>query len=586
MSVQCRSAKTFSVKRIAGDFLIPAVLVSTLLSSTAIADPASRAAQRRAPRPVPLQDQPIVPADAAPPIFTWDRFYVGANFGGGFGASSAARGFGVDETLAPYGVLGVSGLSTGGVLGGVQFGHNWRFGDVVAGFEADAQAAGLSGSAAAPLFTIRQSVDWFGTVRGRLGYLVMPNLLAYATGGLAVGATSHSFSFIDGLGASGFGVQNPTKSGYTVGGGLEWAFAPDWSAKLEYLYTDLGRGAPHGLHLVNEDGDDFASGAVLSGMATRFHTIRAGVNFHFSPLLPDPAGLAPPLFIREASHAFHETDTHYLFGFTEGADIDAEGEKELEFETTISAGKRRRLITPGDPASLLGFNGGSAYRVIAQKVEFEHTPSQNFQYALGVTADSHYIKGIDGLDNVNNVNFRGVSGELRYVLLGRGPASPVGVTLQVEPEYGHVSGTSGQSETALELETKLVVDTELVPNRLYGALNLVYEPELSRGVGEYKWGREATFGVTGAMSYRITPQIAFGGSVEYYRHYADNFLFDHLDGQALYMGPHLFVRLDRKLFVSLAFATQVSGHAAGETFSTDLSNFSRNKAKIHFGVEF
>jgi opacity protein-like surface antigen len=561
--------------------------LSTTLSVLALLGACSFAEAADLKSPPPVASDPV----PAPEIFTWDRFYVGANLGGGFGdGAGSVSGFGTDGALAPNFAWTFPGHRPGGVIGGLQAGHNWRFDDVVVGFEADAQAAGLSGGLGLPFLALHQTVEWFATLRGRVGYLVRPDLLAYGTGGFASGSGSSRFSFVDGAGNSGEGLTNPTRTGFAAGGGLEWAFAPDWSAKLEYLFIDLGRNRGQGFNLVDPDGNGVANGATLSGVANRFHVVRAGVNFHFTPNGPDPAGLLPPLFVRDASSdKFHEIETHYIFGFTEGADIDAEGEKELEFITMLDAGRRRRPVALEDPQDVAALAQGrvdGSYRAITQKVEFEHTLTQNLQYSLGITGASHQIRGVEGLDNLTNINLRGLSGEMRYVLLGRGPASPIGVTLQVEPEYGHVSGTSGQSETAIELETKLIVDTEIIQNRLYAGVNFVYEPEISRGVGENNWARESTLGVTGAFTWRLTPQIALGGDLQYYRHHAANFAFDQVDGQALFAGPHLFIRVDKKIFVRTAFATQVRGHAAGELHGADLTNFSRYKALLQFGVEF
>ena len=88
------------------------------------------------------------------------------------------------------------------------------------------------------------------------------------------------------------------------------------------------------------------------------------------------------------------------------------------------------------------------------------------------------------------------------------------------------------------------------------------------------------------MTYRVTPQVALGAGLQYYRAHADGFWFNKLEGQALYAGPTLYARLDRKVFVSAAFSAQVRGHAEGENRSLDLTNFSRYMARLQFGVEF
>ena len=458
------------------------------------------------------------------------------------------------------------------------------------------QAAGLSGSTrgvgvslgGVPFVAAHQTIDWFGTLRGRIGYAPVPTLLLYGTGGLAYGGGGYEFTTFTGDNLSGTGFHDSTRLGWAAGAGVEWAFLPDWSAKLEYLYVDLGRTHSHAINLVDSDDETVVNAATLSGATSRFHTVRVGLNYHFNVEGPNFGG-SSEAFYHPASDKFHEIETHYIFGFTEGSDIDAEGEKELEFITLINQGRRQLAIAPDDPDPIATITRGGAqgfYRSIGQKVEFEHTLTQNFQYSLGVTGYNFRIRGVDGLDDLTNTSLKGISAELRYVLVGRGPGSPFGVTLQVEPEWGRVSETSGQREAAFEVETKFIVDTELIQNRLYAAVNFVYVPEISRGLGETLWERESTLGVTGGVTYRLTPQIALGGGLQYYRAHSDGFWFNKLEGQALYAGPTLFMRLDKKIFVSAAFSTQLRGHAAGEVHALDLTNYSRYMARLQLGVEF
>jgi opacity protein-like surface antigen len=558
-------------------------------TSLASADPSASAVQG-------LKDAKALSnsTDSAPE-FTWSGFYVGANFGGGFGVGSGLSGFGTDATLAPNAFWAFPGPNPGGVLGGLQAGHLWQFDRFVVGVEADMQAAGLSGSSkgfgtslgALSTLATHQTIDWFGTIRGRVGYAVAPTLLLYGAGGFAYGGGGYEFSFFGGDGLSGLGFHESTRTGWTAGAGLEWAFLPDWSARLEYLYVDLGRTPHNAFALADSGGETPGNAAALSGAQNRFHAVRAGVNYHFNVSGPDVGGSSDSYY-HPASDKFREIETHYIFGFTEGADIDAEGEKELELITRIDQGRRRLSVAPDDPDALAKLSKGIAgdYRSISQKVEFEHTLTQNFQYALGITGVNHRIRGVEGLDDFTNTSLLGLSGEFRYVLLGRGPESPVGVTLQVEPEWGHVSSTSGHPETAFEVESKLILDTEFIPNRLYGAINIVYEPEVSRGLGEQKWERESTLGATGGLTYRITPQLALGAGVQYYRAHSEGYWFNKLEGQALFAGPTLYMRLDRKIFVSAAFSAQVRGHAAGETHALDLANFNRYMGRLQFGIEF
>lgn len=139
-----------------------------------------------------------------------------------------------------------------GFVGGVQAGYNFQNGPWVFGVEGDIQAAGADDTFAPWKF----SNPWFGTLRGRAGY-AFSNVLFYGTGGLAFGE----------LRGQTFGwTESHTTAGWTIGAGAEVGLAPNWSAKLEYLYIDLST-------------SQFAITGVSNGYSAS--VIRAGVNYHF-----------------------------------------------------------------------------------------------------------------------------------------------------------------------------------------------------------------------------------------------------------------------------------------------------------------
>jgi outer membrane immunogenic protein len=214
------------------------------------------------PQVASAADLPVkAPSMLAPaPIYNWTGFYVGGNIGYGWGNGDTS--FTPLPSAAAFINLTPMTLSPNpkGVLGGLQLGYNWQAGTWLLGAEADIQASGVKGDAmVAPIpnfapagstfagsaATASENIKWFGTLRARAGILVNPMLLAYATGGLAYGNVAYAANtnYISGL-CPGC-VQYPTsfsktKAGWTVGAGLEWAFMPNWTAKIEYLYIDLG----------------------------------------------------------------------------------------------------------------------------------------------------------------------------------------------------------------------------------------------------------------------------------------------------------------------------------------------------------
>ena len=168
--------------------------------------------------PAAAADLPRQMAVRAPvmPYYNWTGYYVRINAGGGWGDSDWA---------------GVRSIDLSGGLIGVTLGYNWQFGQFVAGLEGDLNWTNIEGSAACVVVgTCRTRNDWLGTVRGRLGYAA-DRFMPYLTGGLAFGNVEAS---------SPTGSADDTNAGWALGAGLEFALAGNWTAKVEYLYVDLG----------------------------------------------------------------------------------------------------------------------------------------------------------------------------------------------------------------------------------------------------------------------------------------------------------------------------------------------------------
>lgn len=217
------------------------------------------------------------------PVYNWTGFYVGANVGYSWGRSNTTQSF-IDTATGA--VLSASNFkfNLDGVIGGGQIGYNWQKDNWVFGLEADIQASGQKGngnsicgggtlaalgSACAPghlgdtrpfdvpafpvTSGLSEKLEWFGTFRGRVGPTITPTILAYVTGGLAYGEVSatNTVSGINITGQQGtnnftltpvtgsFGNRS-TRVGWTVGGGVEGVVSGNWTAKIEYLYMDLG----------------------------------------------------------------------------------------------------------------------------------------------------------------------------------------------------------------------------------------------------------------------------------------------------------------------------------------------------------
>jgi outer membrane immunogenic protein len=124
-------------------------------------------------------------------------------------------------------------------------------------------------------------MDFFGTVRGRLGY-VFDRTLVYATGGFAFGDVNNTVNFFGPAGQLQFtGSTDNVETGYTVGGGIEHAFAPNWSVKAEYLFYDLGRNT---VNVAVVPGSGGGGTGYNSTFSNEGHIARIGLNYKFGPM--------------------------------------------------------------------------------------------------------------------------------------------------------------------------------------------------------------------------------------------------------------------------------------------------------------
>ena len=203
------------------------------------------------------------PRSAAPIQSNWSGFYLGAYAGRAWadadlrtdtGAITATSYFVSPANTASINENGSGSVSADAAVGGVQIGFNVQQGKLVAGLEVDFGAFDLNGSRGVANFpypatppstyTTRASMDtdWLFTARARLGWALQPNLLIYATGGLALTNLRVSNSFSDDSDTAGVGGASRTQvmTGWTLGGGAEFVLSRGWSVKAEYLYVDIG----------------------------------------------------------------------------------------------------------------------------------------------------------------------------------------------------------------------------------------------------------------------------------------------------------------------------------------------------------
>jgi outer membrane immunogenic protein len=208
---------------------------------------------------LPTRKAPPTPVFVPPP-FTWTGFYIGGNAGGVWNTGNTTV-----SAFFPSGVIFNSYLpgrlnsGVSGFIGGGQAGYNWQTGAFVLGIETDFDGTSMSKnvSVVGPSFVnpftgnptdyftanAHASLDWLGTTRGRVGFVATPDnrLMIYGTGGVAYGGGSANASFCDFSASFCWGGStSPSRVGWTVGGGLEYALTNNWIIGAEYLYYNLG----------------------------------------------------------------------------------------------------------------------------------------------------------------------------------------------------------------------------------------------------------------------------------------------------------------------------------------------------------
>lgn len=278
---------------------------------------------------------PRVYTKAPPPVvavYDWTGFYIGGNVGYSWGRSDSSLGLIDAGTIVN---AANSKFNMNGVIGGGQIGYNWQRSNWVFGLEADIQGSGQKGSTgttcpgnttvftfASPTTpaavngrcslgffgdtgdfnvgglpvtdTLSQKLDWFGTFRGRVGTTFTPTVLAYVTGGLAYGdvKTTNTVSGTNLIGASGFNTtplmvpvfgamsNSSIRAGWTVGVGVEAVVSGNWTAKLEYLYIDLGNVSGSFVTPVVGPSGGFLTANYSSHITDNI--LRVGLNYRFT----------------------------------------------------------------------------------------------------------------------------------------------------------------------------------------------------------------------------------------------------------------------------------------------------------------
>lgn len=325
----------------------------------------------------------------------------------------------------------------------------------------------------------------------------------------------------------------------------------------------------------------------------------------------------------EANGKEESPDTEDMFGFTVGTDVIEKGALEVSSEVVSSLGKRF-----------------GHYQADAFKSTFTFSPIEGLSIEPGVISNHFSVRNVPDLNNQNFTGFGGLSTEIKWQVLKRNP-SPFGLTFLAQPNMSFLEEDTGVRGRGQGLETRLLLDTALIPNAVYAGFNAIYEMDKFRQRGVRLFSREgeeldaplapcgvhppkvnitqiegesanadietvnadeakepctafarrrgaersSKLGFSGALAFQAFPNVFLGAEVRYFRAY-EGLTLQHFRGEAVFVGPTLFAKLSEKLGITAAFSTQVAGHAVGVPGRLDLDNFSHYQARLKIFYEF
>lgn len=290
--------------------------------------------------------------------------------------------------------------------------------------------------------------------------------------------------------------------------------------------------------------------------------LRRGAMLALLIALPLHAQAAEP---REGTVAeTSKLDTEMMFGFLVGTDVGKVGEKEFESETNLGLGKR-----------------GGSYGALAQTFALEYIPIENLRVELGAILAQHAISSVSGLDDQHHVDFQGLSLEMRYRLIDR-ERYGFGLALLAEPHWGRFDEIDGQPVNQYGAGFRVMLDKELAQDRIVGAFNLIYDPDVKRSRVTGEWSRESNIGLGAGLMARVRPDLFFGGEARYLRAY-DSLGVDNFAGHAFFVGPNLYYQPFERLRVTASWSIQVAGHAVDDDGALDLTHFTRHQVRLKVG---
>ena len=272
-----------------------------------------------------------------------------------------------------------------------------------------------------------------------------------------------------------------------------------------------------------------------------------------------------------------DVDTEHLFGFTEGSDAGEKGEQEVVVDTISRLSKRRN-----GPGSF-------TYRVFDTRFAYQFNPADRFSVELSAFGNLRWQRNITELDDKCYGTFDGASVELKYQFLKGSAEQPLGLAIELRPRFTRVLPVEGNGADVFDMESLVQLDVQVVPGKVWYGSNISFEPATGRQRGAAGQGyRSSTFLWSNAVVGQVAEGTFLGPEVRYLRGY-DGVFLNRLESEAVFIGPALHRRFTEKVWLTLAYATQIWGRDTDPVYARrglGLNQFERHNLRVKFGMEF
>lgn len=257
-----------------------------------------------------------------------------------------------------------------------------------------------------------------------------------------------------------------------------------------------------------------------------------------------------------------------IFGFTSATGIGSVGDLGTALESDGRFGKRT-----------------GSYSAVTQKLELGYTFAENWSIAGSLFGNLYRVRDVAIFpDNSSGYRFDGLSFEIRHRLVERTASQPFALTLAFEPRWARIDGAGIQS-TAVGAEVKLQIDAP-ISGRLFWALNANFSTVGQEDPGTSRWASASATTLSSALGYALIEERLYLGAEARWFHAFDSSAFGKLEGQALFMGPTLMVKMSPSASFNLTIQPQVAGKARGVPGSLDLDGFERTIARAKLAIGF